>query len=60
MDARYLILIIAGLAMTVWGFPASYRLSKPWHILGALAALAGVVGTLAGILLLTVPGFLNR
>lgn len=46
--------------MTVWALPASYRLSSPWRILAALAALAGVIATLFGVLLLTVPNFFPR
>jgi ABC-type uncharacterized transport system permease subunit len=57
MNTRYLIMILAGLVLTVWGFPAAYRLSRPWHL---LAALAGILGILFGTLLLVVPGFLTR
>lgn len=60
MGFKYIPLIIAGLAMTAWGMPAAYRLRAPWHVLAALAALAGVLATLAGTLLLTVPNFFAR
>jgi hypothetical protein len=60
MGFKYIPLIIAGLAATAWGLPASYRLRAPWHILAALAALAGVMATLAGTLLLAVPNFFSR
>jgi hypothetical protein len=60
MDARYFALIGLGLALTAWGLPASYRLRRPWHLLAALAALAGVLVFLTGTLLLTVPGFFAR
>lgn len=60
MKAGYIALALAGLALTGWGFPAAYRLRRPWHILAALAALAGVVATLTGTLLLAVPGFFSR
>lgn len=60
MDARYLVLIAIGLGVTAWGLPASYRLRTPWRILAALAALAGILATLMGTLLLTVPGFFSR
>lgn len=60
MALKYLPLIIIGLAMTALALPASYRLSSPWRILAALAALAGVIATLFGVLLLTVPNFFSR
>jgi len=60
MSVKYIPLIIAGLAVTAWGLPAAYRLRAPWHILAALAALAGVIATLAGTLMLTVPNFFSR
>lgn len=60
MKAAYIALVLAGLALSGWGFPAAYRLRTPWHILAAVAALAGVVATLAGTLLLAVPGFFSR
>jgi hypothetical protein len=60
MNATYLLLIVAGLAMTGWGIPASYRLARPWHILAALVALIGVATALLGTLLLVVPGFFAR
>lgn len=60
MDARYIALIVLGLGVTAWSLPAAYRLRRPWHILAALSALAGVLATLMGTLLLTVPGFFTR
>lgn len=60
MALKYIPLIIIGLVMTAWALPASYRLSSPWRILAALAALAGVIATLFGVLLLTVPNFFPR
>lgn len=60
MDARYIASIVLGLAVTAWSLPAAYRLRAPWHILAALAALAGILATLMGTLLLTVPGFFSR
>lgn len=46
--------------MTAWALPASYRIRSPWRVLAALAALAGVVAALAGVLLLSVPNFFPR
>jgi len=57
MGYKYIPLIFIGLAMTAWALPASYRLSSPWRILAALAALVGVVVTLFGVLLFSVPNF---
>jgi len=60
MAFKYIPLIIIGLAMTAWALPAAYRLRSPWRVLAALAALAGVIATLFGVLLLTVPNFFSR
>ena len=60
MGFKYIALIIAGLVVTAWGLPAAYRLRAPWHILAALAALAGVLATLFGTLMLAVPQFFSR
>jgi hypothetical protein len=60
MGYRYIPLIIAGLALTAWALPASYRIRSPWRIFAAIAALAGVIASLAGVLLLTVPDFFSR
>jgi hypothetical protein len=53
----YLVLVIAGLAAVVWGLPAAHRLKKPYDIAAALAALAGVIATVIGILLTIIPSF---
>jgi len=60
MDYKYIPLLFVGLAMTAWALPAAYRLRSPWRVLAALAALAGVIATLFGVLLLTVPNFFSR
>lgn len=60
MAFKYIPLIILGLVLTGWALPAAYRLRPPWHILAALAALAGVIATLFGVLLMTVPHFFSR
>jgi hypothetical protein len=60
MALKYIPLIIIGLAMTAWALPASYRLRSPWRVLAALVSLAGVIVTLFGLLLLTVPNFFAR
>ena len=60
MGYRYIPLIIAGLAVTAWALPASYRFRSPWRIFAALIALFGVIASLAGVLLLTVPNFFSR
>lgn len=52
-----LALIICGLAGIVWGLPAMHRIRKPFDILAALLVLAGVVSSLIGALIFTVPGF---
>jgi len=60
MDYKYIPLLFVGLAMTAWALPAAYRIRSPWRVLAALAALAGVIATLFGVLLLTVPNFFSR
>jgi hypothetical protein len=60
MGFKYIPVIIAGLAITAWALPAAYRVRSPWSVLAALAALAGVITSLAGVLLLTVPNFFSR
>ena len=60
MAFKYIPLIIIGLALSAWALPAAYRLRSPWRVLAALAALAGVIATLFGVLLLTVPNFFSR
>jgi len=60
MSFKYIPLIIAGVVLTAWALPASYRLKYPWRLLAALAALAGVLSTLTGVLLFAVPNFLSR
>lgn len=57
MNLKYAILIVAGLALTAWALPASYKIRSPWRIFAALAALAGVIASLLGVLALTVPKF---
>jgi hypothetical protein len=59
MGFRYIPLIFIGLAITAWALPASYRISSPWRILAALAALVGVIVTLFGVLLFSVPKFFS-
>lgn len=60
MAFKYIPLIIIGLALTGWALPAAYRLNPPWRVLAALAALAGTIAALFGVLLLTVPHFFSR
>lgn len=60
MGFKYIPLLFVGLAMTAWALPAAYRLRSPWRIFAALAALVGVIATLFGVLLVTVPNFFSR
>jgi hypothetical protein len=52
-------LIVCGLAGIVWGLPAMHRIRKPFDILAAITVLAGVVSSLIGALIISVPGFFN-
>jgi hypothetical protein len=54
---QYIILIIAGLAGMIWGFPAAHRLKKPFDVGAALVVLCGVVCFAFGVLLTFIPGF---
>lgn len=60
MGFRYIPLIIAGLVIVAWALPASYRIRSPWRIFAAIAALLGVIVSLAGVLLFAVPNFFSR
>ena len=50
-------MVLAGIALILWGLPAAHRLKSPFDILAALAVLAGLVAALLGALLICVPGF---
>lgn len=50
-------LILCGLAGIVWGLPAMHRLRTPFDILASVTVLAGVISSLLGALIVTVPGF---
>lgn len=50
-------LIALGIALVMWGLPASHRLKGTPGILAASAVLAGVLLALSGTLLLAVPDF---
>jgi hypothetical protein len=60
MGYKYIFLVIAGVVIIATALPAAYRLRSPWSVVAALAALAGVVTSLAGVLLFAVPHFLSR
>lgn len=60
MTILYPIMILAGLAATAWGLPASHRLEGIRGVLAACTVLAGVVLSLLGVLLTFVPGFFGR
>jgi len=54
---QYIIMIIVGVILVVGGYGTSERADKPYDILGALGALAGLILTFLGILLGAVPNF---
>lgn len=54
---QYILLIIAGLAGMIWGFPAAHRLKSPLDIGAAVVVLCGIVAFVMGILLTFIPGF---
>ncbi len=54
---QYIILVIAGVASMMWGFPAAHRLKKPFDAGAALVVLFGVLSFAFGILLTFIPGF---
>lgn len=57
MQLLYSAMIVVGLAGVVWGLPAAHRLAKPFDTLAALTFLGGLILTLFGILMVSVPGF---
>lgn len=50
-------LLLVGICLIVWGFPASQRLGRPADVFAALAVLIGVILALLSTLLLAVPDF---
>jgi hypothetical protein len=54
---QYSVLIVAGLAGMIWGFPAAHRLKNPLDIGAAIVVLCGVVVCTLGILLTFIPDF---
>ncbi len=58
MDLRYLILVVAGFALSLWGFTMLGR-GRPHALPAGLVFLAGVVSLVLGILLTCVPGFFS-
>jgi ABC-type transport system involved in cytochrome c biogenesis permease subunit len=54
---KYIPLIVAGLAALCWGFPAAHRLRPPLDIAASLAVLVGVIVTVLGVLLVSIPHF---
>lgn len=57
MTVLYVAMIVAGVAAIGWGVAASHRLPGIKGTLAALLSLVGVIVTLLGVLLFTVPGF---
>lgn len=57
MSYVYAVMAAVGITATGWGLAASHRLTSPWDILAALAALAGLVVFIIGILLAVLPDF---
>lgn len=57
MPIQYLAMALLGMALIIWGLPAAHRLKSPFDILGALAALVGLLLVLLGALLIAAPGF---
>ncbi|MBE9503373.1 MAG: hypothetical protein IME96_04290 [Proteobacteria bacterium] len=50
-------MIIVGLIIIGGGFWVSYNTKKPWDIIGALCLPVGMIITLFGVLLNSVPNF---
>jgi hypothetical protein len=57
MVLAYIVMALAGVALVVWGLPASHRLKSPLDALAAVAVLMGVVLALLGTLLAVAPRF---
>ena len=57
MTFLYAAMAAAGAAAAGWGLRAAHRLRAPWDSAAALAALAGLVTFILGILLSVLPDF---
>jgi len=53
----YFLLVVAGVALTTFGFGSAGRANGAASLLGALVMIAGTVLTFASLLLWLVPGF---
>ena len=53
----FLIMTTAGAMTAGWGLRATHTLKTPWDSAAALAALAGLVTFIIGILLAVLPDF---
>ena len=54
---RYLLLVLAGLVLVIWGLTAAHSPEKPRKVMGSLAVIAGVLSMMAGALLVFLPRF---
>lgn len=57
MTYVYIALSAAGAVTAGWGIRAAHRIRSPWDSLAALAALAGLIAFILGILLAVLPDF---
>jgi len=57
MVVAYGAMVLAGLALIVWGLPAAHRLKSPLDIAASFAVLVGLIAALVGALLICVPKF---
>ena len=57
MTYLYIALSSAGAATAGWGLYASHRFKAPWDCAAAVAALAGLVAFIVGIILAVLPDF---
>ena len=56
----YLVILLGGLLLIVFGFWGSSQLRSPFDGLAALAAPIGLVLSIVGVILLVIPTFFSK
>lgn len=56
----YLLLVAAGIAVMAWALPAAHRYRPPYDSMAAVAVLAGLLMSVAGVILTILPRFFQE
>ncbi|MFN0151056.1 MAG: hypothetical protein ACKVU1_10185 [bacterium] len=59
MGFFYFLLVVAGCALTIYGFGAAGKAKGASSLIGAILMIAGTAMTFGGLVLWLVPGFLG-